>query len=110
MPPSTILPEHHRAVYIESGQRHVELLRRFGLRPDHDVLDIGCGAGRLTAALSGFLTGGYEGFDVSPERIAWCQENLPGNFQVLDVFNRTYNHHRGRWMPPRLSFPTRTSP
>jgi len=36
-----------------------ELLKLYGLRPDHYVIDIGCGSGRLTHALASYLKGNY---------------------------------------------------
>jgi SAM-dependent methyltransferase len=70
--------------------------RYAGLRQDEDVLDVGCGVGRAALALTGFLTGIYEGFDVDPDLIARCQQNItPGHsnfrFRRADVFNGTYN-------------------
>src|SRR5579862_1873540 len=39
-----------------------------GLRPDHDVLDIGCGVGRTARYLCDYLESGhYEGFDTMSE-------------------------------------------
>jgi SAM-dependent methyltransferase len=50
-----------------------EILRAFlvqsGLEPAHDVVDVGCGAGRLAKHLSGYLTGGYLGTDVVPDLV-----------------------------------------
>jgi SAM-dependent methyltransferase len=49
-----------------------------GLRPDHRVLDIGCGIGRIARYLCGYIgeSGSYEGFDVLSECIEWCRENI----------------------------------
>jgi SAM-dependent methyltransferase len=49
-----------------------------GLRPDHDVLDIGCGCGRVARYLSDYLdpSSRYEGFDIMPGAIEWCRQNI----------------------------------
>lgn len=53
------------------------LIRLGGLRPDDRVLDIGCGTGRIAVPLLGYLeAGSYEGFDVHPEAIRWCEANI----------------------------------
>jgi SAM-dependent methyltransferase len=69
-----------------------------GLVPSSRVLDIGCGMGRLAAAMTGFLDerGSYDGLDIVPDGIAWCRENVVsphGNvrFTLADVYNREYN-------------------
>ncbi len=53
-----------------------------GLRPDHDVLDIGCGVGRTARYLCDYLSGDshYEGFDITEEGIVWCQTNITPMF------------------------------
>ena len=78
-----------------------EVLRQLqtlgGLRPDADVLDVGCGCGRVAIPLTGYLdSGSYEGFDISPEMIAWCQDavstRVPAfGFTTIDVANTHYN-------------------
>ncbi|MDB5524665.1 MAG: SAM-dependent methyltransferase [Rhizobium sp.] len=84
--------------YAEIG---AEFLRYFvevgGLRPDHSVLDIGSGIGRITAGLSRYLdpqTGSYIGFDPMEKGVDWCRaaySHLP-NFRFVwaDIFNELY--------------------
>ena len=68
-----------------------------GLAPDGRVLDIGCGPGRIAAPLTGRLEGGsYEGFDVVPRSISWCQRKISAQhpsfrFQLADIRNGQYN-------------------
>src|SRR6185312_624171 len=68
------------------------------LRPDHDVLEIGCGVGRDAIPLTGVLRGGgsYVGLDVSAPSIAWCQEHITPRhpdfrFAHLDIHSQFYN-------------------
>lgn len=42
------------------------LLRSLGLAPEHTVIDVGCGSGRLAVQLRDYLTGIYIGMDVVP--------------------------------------------
>lgn len=86
--------------YQAMGQRWFEILTTElgGLQPDERVLDVGCGVGRMAGPLSGYLSerGSYEGFDISPDGIAWCQENITSRyphfrFRVADIYNARYN-------------------
>ncbi len=81
------------------------------LKPDDRVLDVGCGVGRIAVGLTGYLSGGgsYEGFDIVPEGIEWCQRvitpRFPGfHFQVADIYNRGYNPH-GKFRACEYRFP-----
>lgn len=90
----------------------VELLDR-GLRPEHRVLDIGCGIGNLALGLRDYLTGGYDGVDIHAEAIAWCQRHITPRYPAFrfhraDVASGAYNP-AGRLSPStyRFSFPDR---
>jgi SAM-dependent methyltransferase len=68
-----------------------------GLRPEHDVLDIGCGVGRTARYLCDFLdrSASYEGFDIMEEMIRWCQTEITPrfpnfNFKHTPLFNAAY--------------------
>ena len=67
------------------------------LAPDGRVLDIGCGPGRIAARLTRQLEGGsYEGFDIVPRNIRWCQRKISPRhpsfrFQLADIRNAQYN-------------------
>jgi SAM-dependent methyltransferase len=80
-----------------------EFLRHFvelgGLAPDHQVLEIGCGLGRMALPLTQYLEpplGRYTGFDVVAEGIAWAEANIAVayenfSFRHLDYRNDLYN-------------------
>lgn len=50
------------------------LLLQNGLRKNDNVVDVGCGSGRLAFPLKDFLTGQYTGFDVVPELYKYAEE------------------------------------
>ncbi|MEQ8817615.1 MAG: class I SAM-dependent methyltransferase [Thalassobaculum sp.] len=79
-----------------------EFLRHFvtlgGLAPGDDVLDIGCGFGRMALPLARFLApqARYLGFDIVPEPVEWCRTHVaplhPGfGFEHLDLRHPLYN-------------------
>ncbi len=67
------------------------------LKPDDQVLDIGCGNGRVAEQLSPFLrgAGGYVGFDISRSGVQACRRRFARaphmRFEHLDVWNGEYN-------------------
>jgi SAM-dependent methyltransferase len=69
------------------GRLEFALLRHWGLEPDMDVCDVGCGSGRLAVHLHRFLTSGsYLGTDVLPELLAHARVLCPrGDFRFEEV-------------------------
>src|SRR5262245_55753272 len=54
------------------GREFAGYLRTYaGLSPDHRVLDVGCGIGRIAVPLLDYLSerGSYDGFDIVPRAI-----------------------------------------
>jgi SAM-dependent methyltransferase len=89
--------------FQDIGARLVEEMIGDGyILPDHRVLDVGCGLGRLARVLTQYLspTGVYFGIDVTKSSIDWCTANYPGypNFHFIhaDLFNTEYNPTAGR--------------
>lgn len=60
------------------GQVKRDLLIEQGLTPSSHLLDVGCGTGQLTVALTDYLdaNGFYCGTDIAPEAIAFCQRQF----------------------------------
>ena len=72
------------------------LKNRAGLRPESDVLDMGCGLGRVAGPLTEYLTtGSYTGIDVVKTSIDWCSEAFSrfDNFSFIhaDLYSQFYN-------------------
>jgi SAM-dependent methyltransferase len=109
-----IPPRHMHFVcngeYKAVGLEFKELfIRHGGLKPEHRVLDVGCGQGRMAAPLTIYLTGEYEGFDIVRSGIQWCQKNITPrypNFQFRhsDVKNASYNPE-GKFEASSYTFP-----
>jgi SAM-dependent methyltransferase len=93
-----------------AGEELRELFANLGaLRPQDDVLDVGSGVGRVAVGLTGWLQGRYEGIDVVPRGIEWCQRAITPRypnfrFQVADLYNRHYNPV-GRFSASEYRFP-----
>ncbi len=67
-----------------------------GLAPHHRVLDIGPGIGILALGLVDFLTATYDGLEIHPEAVAWCQRAITPRYPAFrfhraDVASRAYN-------------------
>ena len=81
--------------FIAVGDAFLGTLKRHGLTPEMDVLDVGCGQGRMARPMTGYLKGRYEGFDIDKSGIEWCQSeynDAPNfTFHHADVFNARYN-------------------
>lgn len=86
------------ADFASTGREFLEHFQRLsGLRPDHSVLDVGCGIGRMAIPLADYLDGGsYAGFDVGRAMIRWCRRHVSSEratfeFAWAPVYNAKYN-------------------
>ena len=81
--------------FVAVGDGFFKTLKRHGLRPENNVLDIGCGQGRMARPMVDFLTGDYLGMDINSAGIVWCQAQyaeVPNfQFQHMDAYNSRYN-------------------
>jgi SAM-dependent methyltransferase len=106
-----------RLIFIGDGDfRKIgnEFFRYFvelgGLQPEHKVLDVGCGIGRMAIPLTKFLTrGSYSGFDIVPRGINWSNKVISKrypnfHFQLADVYNKGYNP-AGKYEASEYRFP-----
>jgi SAM-dependent methyltransferase len=87
-------------------------LNMAGLRPDHDVLDVGCGVGRTARYLCDYLDEGarYEGFDIVEPLITWCQTQITPlfpnfQFQLVPLFNSAYRPDESLPSASEMKFP-----
>lgn len=97
--------------YVAVGRQFFRIFRHYGgLKPSDRVLDVGCGCGRIAGPLTEYLvTGTYDGFDVVPQLVTWCTENitpLHANFRFahVDVANSFY-YERGATRAAQFRFP-----
>ena len=113
LPPAHLRHYYYRtfdpAAFIRhcEGTRH-ELISR-GLRPEHRVLDIGSGVGNLAIGLEEYLHGTYDGIEIHPEAVAWCQRAITSRlprfrFHRADLISRAYNP-RGAVSAAQYRFP-----
>jgi len=75
------------AGFDEFGRIQLALLRRFGLRPEDYLIDVGCGSGRLAKPLASYLTGPYLGFDLVPDLVDHARKvaaRPDWRFEVID--------------------------
>ncbi|MBK8053320.1 MAG: class I SAM-dependent methyltransferase [Saprospiraceae bacterium] len=85
--------------FEKTGQQFKEIfIRHCGLLPDHHVLDVGSGIGRIAIPLTGYISnaGRYEGFDIVRTGVDWCKKNITSTypnfrFTHIDLKNDLYN-------------------
>lgn len=86
-----------RKKYQTTNEQYLAFFSASGLRPEHSVLDIGCGIGVMAARLTRFLTTGqYEGFDIVKVGTDWASSHIGARFPNFrfthaDIYNRHYN-------------------
>jgi len=98
--------------FEQSGSHDLQIFKTLAdLRPEESVLEIGCGPGRMAAALTRFLNGqgSYDGMDNVDAFIRWCNKHITPryprfHFEHADVFNGAYNP-KGRVAARNYNFP-----
>ena len=84
------------------AKRQRQLLEHWGFDKDKDLLEIGCGIGRLAYELANYLdAGSYTGFDIGEKPVKWLKQNygkvLPNyRFDLIDVKNARYRPKKGK--------------
>ena len=85
--------------YIKQGEKFLSYFQELaGLQPNHAVLDVGCGIGRMAVPLTKYLdkNGSYDGFDIVKSGIDWCKKHISSRhpnfrFQYTGLYNQLYN-------------------
>lgn len=85
----------HRDATLEEAQEHKMdvIVDKLDIRPDHRVLDIGCGWGTLCAHIAQRTGASVRGIALSRNQIRGCEESFP----QLDFDYRDYREERGRY-------------
>ena len=68
------------------GEEFLNYFQNLGdIKSSDKILDIGCGSGRMAVPLTKFIdsSGVYEGFDIFPSGISWCQKNISTKQMVM---------------------------
>jgi SAM-dependent methyltransferase len=97
--------------FLKVGRQITAYMRdELGVGPSHDVLDAGCGAGRIAVPLTQVLTeGAYLGFDIVPHAIEWCSRTITPRhpnfrFEHVDIRQEIYNPD-GKFSAATFRFP-----
>jgi len=100
-------------LFTESGREMVRSVSALcGLKPDARVLEVGCGCGRIAAALGTCLSdkGRYDGFDVAVPLINWCRQELEPrlpqfHFHLADAVHAAGHNPAGKESAAGFEFP-----
>jgi SAM-dependent methyltransferase len=69
--------------YSETGERLADAVQWAGLSTGHSLLDLGCGSGRLSSALSKRVEISYCGIDIIPELLAYARRKAPESYEFV---------------------------
>ena len=71
------IAEKRMLEYLATGYRDLDLLKGFGMKPEHKLHEIGVGQGRAAQFFVDYLEpGNYSGNDISQERLRMAEELL----------------------------------
>lgn len=112
VPPQKLVNAVGGGDYTAIGNQFLQyFIKNGGLAPDHRVLDVGCGCGRMAVPLMKYLSpnASYEGFDIMRIGIDWCQRHIARqdsrfSFKLANIYNKSYNP-RGKVQPSEFVFP-----
>ena len=110
LPPMRLRRDVGHGDFRSIGAASRKLLIRHGLQPNHRVLDIGSGIGRVAIPLTEYMSreGSYEGFDVTGSWVRWCRRNITPahpNFRFTHVSVSNSHYGRGGVDPSEFRFP-----
>lgn len=100
LPPLHLRVYYYRSLRRQAFDRACDVVRTellsHGLKPEHRLLDVGSGIGNLAISLIDYLRGGYDGLEIHPEAVAWCQQAISRRhpafrFHRADLESRAYN-------------------
>lgn len=99
VPPAFGMHLETRESFLSCAGDYVRMMARYAdLQPNHKVLDIGCGLGRIATGLTQYLgpEAEYVGFDIVASAIGWAKEHVAPlhprfQFHHLDLQNEYYN-------------------
>lgn len=85
--------------FKKQGKQYFEHFKKLThLKPNHQILDVGCGMGRMAVPFLDYLEddGAFYGFDIMQEGIDWCNNNIASrrdnfHFEKVDLYNPLYN-------------------
>jgi len=97
---------------LENSERDLsKLIKVTNMELDWEVLDVGCGFGRMALPMLKYLNknGRYDGIDIVPIGINWCKRNITPkypnfNFKTADIYNKLYNR-TGKYKSSEYKFP-----
>lgn len=85
--PEAAMAEAVGGYFDEFSQLMLKILVEAGLQPEHYLIDVGCGSGRLTKSAAGYLTGCYWGTDVVPALLENARKFGKPGWQFEEVSN-----------------------
>ncbi len=105
-------PFDDKELYFNLGKNQTEkIIKWLSIKPENQILDIGCGAGRIGIHFLNYLCqqGKYIGIDIRRDFIDYCNENisiLKDNFKFhfIDVYNGAYSRE-GKLKANEVTFP-----
>ncbi len=81
--------------FDEFSQLMLKILVEAGLQPEHYLIDIGCGSGRLTKSVAPYLTGRYLGTDVVPALLTNARKFAKPGWRFEEVSSVAIPEHDG---------------
>lgn len=112
VPPQKLVNAVGGGDFTAIGSQFLQFFIKYGgLAPEHRVLDVGCGCGRMAVPLMKYLSpsSSYEGFDIMRIGIDWCQRHIARHdsrfgFKLANIYNKSYNP-KGNIQPSEFVFP-----